>query len=692
MGNQIREWSENDRIENEEQLQDWVLQTEGLNLDHEDFFIEIELWFHRDPHRREEAENRIKEILELDGGKLLDIFVCEEINYHGLKASVKKELILKLKEKSNFTGMQLLKADSVMFINPSPQAMLRKQSPDSDLESSKTHKPKYEKSYAAILDGMPLQNHNDIKNFIDVLDLFDFEAKYPADKRFHGTAVSSIVINGTYKNDERINSKILHCPIMLSSGDREIIPNDKLFIKLVYDAVEMLFKEKESVRVINFSLGDLYRPYLARRISPLAKMIDFLSYKHKVLFLISAGNNAALSLDCDKEEFIRLSDEEKFSVVLSSKRKDLNNLKIISPAESVNSLCIGATEYDDSEIEKKITNQENGILYRNDKYCAAYSRVGLGVKKSIKPELLFPGGSSVYKKLFFSSKLESENPASNKFGLKHAFTAKSGDLNKQARGCGTSYATALATNNAIRIYEQLLENDYLSTEIFPDKEYDALLIKNLLLHSSWHDPDFLQFIHRKASANHSDGNFKKPRELARFHGYGKTDFERSISAFNHSVLFIACNKISAATQHDYEIPLPSEFRNQSLSSNIRLISTLVWFSDISPETSDYQQSKLDIQISKDGSFEEQISSEQAGNVMLNTCKHSIYELKKGKAILAIDSSNNLAKISVCSQKGNSKRNSDVIAYVLAITLEIDSDIDIYTEIHSHINSRTRTRT
>jgi hypothetical protein len=57
-----------------------------------------------------------------------------------------------------------------------------------------------------------------------------------------------------------------------------------------------------------------------------------------------------------------------------------------------------------------------------------------------------------------------------------------------------------------------------------------------------------------------------------------------------------------------------------------LISTLVWFSDISPETSDYQQSKLDIKISKDGSFEEQISSEQAGNVMLNTCKHSIYTI------------------------------------------------------------------
>jgi hypothetical protein len=680
----IRVWSEEDRIENKKQIQDWILQSEtGSHWDEEDFLLEIELWFHKDIRKRTESEKKLKEVIEINNGKLLDSFVFEEIGYHGLKASVKKEFILKLKE-DDFTEIQLLQTDSIMFINPVPQGISIRQNSDNYLESNTSHQPQRKEAYAAILDGMPLQNHNDIRNFISVLDVFELESKCPVDERVHGTAVSSIIINGTYKDYERVNSKIAHCPIMVPVDGRERIPNDKLFIRLVHEAIEELFNNRDPIRIINFSLGDSHRPYLTRRISPLAKMIDFLSFKYKVLFLISAGNSPVLNLDCDREEFINFSEEEKFKVILSAKKKNINDLKIISPAESVNSLCIGATEYDDCDIERKISDRENGILYRNDKYCAAYSRVGLGIKNSIKPELLFPGGSSVYKRLFFNSRLEIDDFPSNRFGLRHAFAGKFGDLNKQARGCGTSYATALATNNAIRIYEQLLENNWLPVDVLPNKEFDALLVKNLLLHSSWHDPDFSKFIEDNDSCKNFDGNFQKPRRLARFHGYGKTDFERSINAFDHSVLFIACNKIPAATRHEYEIPLPKQFNTESLSNNIRLISTLVWFTDINPESNKYQKNKLDIEIDKDSCFEEQISSSQPGGVMSNTNKHSIFERKKGKTIVPINSSNSLAKISVCCQRGDDEIDS--LAYVLAITLEIDSSIDIYTEIYSQIQS------
>jgi hypothetical protein len=44
-----------------------------------------------------------------------------------------------------------------------------------------------------------------------------------------------------------------------------------------------------NVVVINLSLGDATRPY-ARIISPLGRLLDYLSNRYRVLFLVSAGN------------------------------------------------------------------------------------------------------------------------------------------------------------------------------------------------------------------------------------------------------------------------------------------------------------------------------------------------------------------------------------------------------------------
>ena len=46
---------------------------------------------------------------------------------------------------------------------------------------------------------------------------------------------------------------------------------------------------RADVVVISLSLGDLKRPY-AGRIGPWARLMDWLSFRYRVLFLISAGN------------------------------------------------------------------------------------------------------------------------------------------------------------------------------------------------------------------------------------------------------------------------------------------------------------------------------------------------------------------------------------------------------------------
>ena len=97
-------------------------------------------------------------------------------------------------------------------------------------------------------------------------------------------------------------------------------------------------KAKE-VKIINLSIGDLERPYL-QHISSLARLLDWLSWKYKILFIVSAGNYT-------EEISIKKNNEESITnKALKSLNDKLKDRKIISPAESINSITVGAQHKD----------------------------------------------------------------------------------------------------------------------------------------------------------------------------------------------------------------------------------------------------------------------------------------------------------------------------------------------------------
>src|SRR6202008_4337933 len=71
----------------------------------------------------------------------------------------------------------------------------------------------------------------------------------------------------------------------------------QLLVDLVHRAVRRMFEgdggqnpSAPQVLVVNLSIGDRSRPF-DREISTLARLIDWLSWKYRVLFVVSAGNN-----------------------------------------------------------------------------------------------------------------------------------------------------------------------------------------------------------------------------------------------------------------------------------------------------------------------------------------------------------------------------------------------------------------
>ena len=87
---------------------------------------------------------------------------------------------------------------------------------------------------------------------------------------------------------------------------------------------------------------------LATLMSPLARLIDYMAYKYSVLFIVSAGNHPETidMLECTFDELkgkeIYERSKEYFKCISANQR----NIKVLSPAENINGLTIGAL-YDD---------------------------------------------------------------------------------------------------------------------------------------------------------------------------------------------------------------------------------------------------------------------------------------------------------------------------------------------------------
>jgi hypothetical protein len=163
------------------------------------------------------------------------------------------------------------------------------------------------------------------------------------------------------------------------------------------------------------------------------------------------------------------------------------NRRLLSPSESINALTIGAAHQD------HVAPNGHGVL-AVDPYASASlpnpsSALGLGFKRTIKPEILFPGGAEQVRAGSNRAPIEVQPVAqpANYFGIGVATPGSAGETSRKLNMSGTSVSAALATHNALRILEALeeLPNDPVYPEI--DPAYYSVLLKALLVHSAHWD-------------------------------------------------------------------------------------------------------------------------------------------------------------------------------------------------------------
>ncbi|CUW48578.1 hypothetical protein ATCC53582_02717 [Novacetimonas hansenii] len=690
----IRTWSARDRID--PAIQAFVDRSIELYPDRP-IKIELDLWFRENEDLRNEAYTYLVALLEGVDGRLLDFVTIEPIKYQAALVEVPASQARALQA---YTG-PIADADPVMTVRPQSLFASRER------EASATPVPDRvppvmldgRPAIAALLDGYPIQNHKMLANRVDVEEVDIGGANVPVMRRYHGTAMASLILHGDLaKNEPSLTRALKIVPILAAPQGLhgECTPPDKLPIAMVYRAVLALVTgwkgaspKGEHVVIFNHSVCDQQGAF-ARRPSAWAKLLDYLSHEYRLLFVVSAGNILdPFRIDTYKncDDFACADEIERQIVLLRCLEQAKGTRQLLNPAEAVNALTVGAMHFDgEPEIPDGHVNPFANIGVTN--LCSA---VGLGVNRAIKPDLIEAGG----RQLAASELVDSVVSVwGTDLGLVGQLSATAdpfgGDTTKLGYSTGTSNAAALVTRSAIRIADTV-------EALFSDNEQNwlneptrAVVLKVLLAHGcAWGQTGALLDqtyppIERKC--------WQRRREaISRFIGYGRADIHRIITADGSRITLLADDVIAHNDRHEYSIPIPRAMINNKEVR--RVIMTLAWSSPIDPSSMRYRGFSLEL-VDESGKrkFWSGVKpvlqpSPDAGR--RGTLQHIILEDKK--LIASTDTGNFV--VNVQARAALATFDKQKVPYALAITVEMAQSVrsDLFADVEARVRKKVAER-
>ncbi|OMG71376.1 S8 family peptidase [Burkholderia ubonensis] len=691
----IRRWGIEETLRETGMIDRWRDLIEPLNPQ-EPVTFQIELFYRRADARRRQNEQAIQQLLAALGGRTLGPFIdMQEIAFHAVKVELSAERIRQLLQEVDDPeadiDIQLFKFSGIMYFRPTGQSLAisseEEGEPAEFAEAAPDQPP-----IVALLDGAPLLLHSALKDRLLIDDPFDLAGLYQPGERRHGTSMASLIVHGDLSTGqtEPLKRKVYCVPIMQPDPNHpkrdEHMPDQVFFEDRIHIAVRRMFEgaanvpaQAPGVKVINLSIGDGERPFIHTP-SPWARLLDWLSWKYRVLFCVSAGNHVDdLEIGISYADFAALSEEEKAITTIRAIAQGLSSRRLLSPAESINAITVGALHCDDSGA---YPDRPRIDVMPNEGLFSPAMRLGHGFRRSIKPEVLLPGGRQFYEtpRMNGATRFRIDRSPIQP-GQKVAWDSSTqGELSNAIFTRGTSNATALATRGAARIYEMLHELREQEREDLPE-DLIAVVIKALLVHGA-RQPDGAKELLTTALKNaRNSRQFKEV--LARYIGYGATDIERVLTCTAQRATVLGCSEIREGEVHEYAFPLPIDLSARKLWR--RLVVTLAWLTPINPDHRNLREAKLELEPG--GATWDDIPlklKRQDGDhnqVLRGTVQHEVLE---GASIIAAYQDGESVRIRVVCKKDATVRLDEVIPYGLAVTLEVKEDIPIYQQIRAKI--------
>jgi hypothetical protein len=337
-----------------------------------------------------------------------------------------------------------------------------------------------------------------------------------ADECGHGTAVAGLALYGDVLACMRSSAFV---PILRLFSGRitdENAQNDSGFVaNHVVEAVEY-FRSHYGCRVFNLSFGDARKPYAGGRLPPLAGVLDELSRRQNILFVVSAGNYVG----ADDPPVQWRADYPRYLLERDAAR-------ILDPAPALTALTVGSLAR--FEASRQAQRHSNDPAYQAVARCdqpSPFSAAGPGANGAIKPELAEYGGN-------YAVDLRAEPDAPTVSALlgepstAHDFVTAARLFCEQS---GTSFAAPKVAHLAARILTE-----------YPGAS--ANLLRALIV------------VH----AEQPEASAALGKEVTRLIGYGRPEPDAALYSSERRVTLVAEQRIGEDQHHFYEVPLPQDF-------------------------------------------------------------------------------------------------------------------------------------
>ncbi|WP_419184530.1 S8 family peptidase [Botrimarina mediterranea] len=674
----IRRWSVQDRLVDSGVLKYW--EEDLLHAPRESIRTEIELWYRGAPAQRSNAQAEVERIVTSTGGTVLRACEIAGIAYHAILAELPREAVKMIIENP---ATELVRCDSIMFFRPTGQVAAGDPGMEEPIDSPVDEEPlTYPNGdpVIAVLDGLPVENHVLLRDRLIIDDPDDLASAYPVSDRIHGTSMCSLVVWGDLSEENDPLSRPVYVrPVMrpmdsISTPHPEAMPSDQLTIDYVHRAVRRLFEgdagdaaAAETVKIINFSIGDRSRPFL-QMVSPLARLIDWLSHKYGVLFVVSAGNQlAGIDVGVTRAEFEDMSEAQRNDLVIRVLYENSRHRQLLSPGETINGVTVNSIHQDASGYG---ANGRHFELFTTP-LPSPVSSFGSGYRRAIKPDIAYPGGRVLYDFAMLGNSVECSARRSKPGHRTASPGALPGENDRSAFCRGTSNSAALLSRELAGAYEVLQE---ILAEQVADVDADPFispLLKAMLVHSSeWGlAGDRLNEI--LANAVPSRG---LRLAVSRLLGYGIPDIQRVLECTGQRATVLGFGSLEEGKGHSFRLPLPVGLAARKVPR--RLTVTLAWLSPIAPTNQRYRSARLWFDLKGNRVAKERQEADHHA-VRRGTVQHEIFE---GADAIPITDGDSIAIKVGC--RSDTQPLGAPINYALAVSLEVKEglNIAIYDEV------------
>lgn len=660
-----------------EQLRDKPLQ-KG-----EESYLDIEIWRMEDK-RLEKFLDGLKHLIKSKGGQVTDELRTENLCLIRVKIS-----------KSLFDEIIVLREISRIDRPPKPYITYQMLSiPLEELNVGES--PNKNATAIAILDSGILSNHPLLENAvgdeiaIPTLSNRKIQEDRPQDDVGHGTQVAGIALYGDIRGcieNKRFQPEIwiLSAKIMFKEENpitgeiTATYDESELLEHQLEEAVRYFTKTYHNCKVINISFGDYYkRMFHDKKQFALATLIDELAKELNIIFVVSTGNIL-------NSEFKNLGFPERYPSYLIDEKEDV---KIIDPASSAYAITVGSVS---QEFGPSFNRGQMELFFSpaQTNYPSPFTRVGLGYKGMIKPELIEEGGNIIYstsdplKMEDIGGKLIVLNPKWIEGG--RLFTVD----------YGTSFSTSKIAHYIAKLFNRF-------------SEYSPNLIKALLISSAEIPPDRPSPLD-EITFNDSDNNLI---DLLKIYGWGKPNFERAVSSVENYVLLIAENKIKLDNIHLYYFYLPREFIDVAGDKEISV--ALVYNPSIRRNRIDYMGIGMEFRLFKNAEVQEVLKGykkilpimkeEEIEDLVPEELKIKEIDLRPGvslrkkclhqKGIKIYSGKPDILSdkpfvLAVISQKRWIKDEDYLQDYAVVVKIKHTARIDLYNRIRQRIEERIK---